>query len=273
MLVRQSIVSKRLLVRSGGFMRRVRRAVFIPAMVALLATGGCGGGDEAGAVDTALVFAAASLTDAFGEIAEVFEDAHPGTTVELNLAGSSALREQILEGAPADVFASADTSNMDQIVESGEVAGEPVVFVTNDLQIAVPAGNPGGVTGPADFADEELLIGLCAEGVPCGDFAREALSAAGVTPAPDTEEPDVRALLTKLEAGELDAGIVYATDVLAAGEGVEGIDIPDDQNVEAAYPIAVLAGAPNPEGAEAFVEFVRSDEGAAILTSYGFGTP
>ncbi len=217
-----------------------------------------------------LVSAAASLTDAFGEIESAFEEANAGVEVILNLGASSALREQILEGAPTDVFASADTSNMDQVAEAGEVAGQAEIFVTNLLQIAVPAGNEAGVTGLDDFAHEDLLIGLCAEDVPCGEFGRQALAGAGVTPAIDTNEPDVRALLTKIEAGELDAGITYVTDVLSTEGTVDGIDIPAEDNVVAEYPIAVLAGAPNPDAAASFVEFVLSDQGQAILTGYGF---
>lgn len=220
-----------------------------------------------------LVSAAASLTEAFGELEAVFEADNPGVDVLLNLGPSSGLREQILEGAPADVFASANTSNMDQVVEADAAAGEPEIFVANRLQIAVPAGNPGGVGGLEDFANDELLIGLCAEDVPCGDFGRTALENAGVTAAIDTNEPDVRALLTKIEAGELDAGITYVTDVLSTDGAVEGIDIPEEFNVVANYPIAVLTAAPNPDAAAAFVALVLSDEGQAILRSYGFSTP
>jgi molybdate transport system substrate-binding protein len=229
--------------------------------------------DQSGNEDELLVSAAASLTDAFAEIEAAFEEANPGVDVILNLGASSALREQILEGAPADVFASANTSNMDQVAEAGEVSGEAQVFVTNALQIAVPAGNEAGVAGLEDLGREELLIGLCAEDVPCGEFGREALASAGVTPSIDTNEPDVRALLTKIEAGELDAGITYITDVMSTGGTVEGIDIPEENNVVAEYPIAALASAPNPEAAAAFVEFVLSDRGQAILTSYGFSSP
>ncbi|MGH8928097.1 MAG: molybdate ABC transporter substrate-binding protein, partial [Acidimicrobiia bacterium] len=204
-----------------------------------------------------LVFAAASLTDPFADVEAAFEEANPGIDVTLNLAGSSTLREQVLEGAPADVFASANTQNMGRLVEAGAVGGDQMVFVRNVLQIAVPTDNPGAVTDLADFARPELLIGLCAEGVPCGDFGRQALQKAGVEPAIDTFEPDVRALLTKLEAGELDAGIVYATDVLSS-DGVTGIEIPEEHNVIAEYLIAALVGAPNPSGAARFVSFVLS---------------
>jgi molybdate transport system substrate-binding protein len=159
---------------------------------------------------------------------------------------------------------------MTQVADAGAVVGEPQTFVTNQLQIAVPAGNPGGVTGLADFAESGLLIGLCAEEVPCGEFGREALANAGVTPSIDTNEADVRSLLTKVQADELDAGIVYRTDVQAGGDEIEGIDIPPEHNVTAAYPIAVLADSGAPDVADAFVAFVLSDRGQEILTSYGF---
>lgn len=219
-----------------------------------------------------LVSAAASLADAFAELAGEFELANPGVMVVLNLAGSATLRHQIIEGAPVDVFASANISNMEQVVEAGE-AEEFQVFVTNRLQIAVPEGNPAGVTGLEDFADDSIWIGLCAQGVPCGDLAREVLARAGVAAAVDSDEPDVRALLTKIELGELDAGITYASDVLSADEAVWGIEIPDEVNVVARYPIATLANAPNPAQAAAFVAFVLSAQGQSILAHHGFGPP
>lgn len=228
----------------------------------------CGAGTDPGG--EVVVSAAASLTDAFEEIAGAFEEAHPGLDVVLNLGGSSALRDQILEGAPADVFAPADMTTMDGVVAAGLAAGTPAVFARNRLAIAVPAGNPAHVSGLDDFANESLLIGLCAEDVPCGRLGREALEAAGVTPSVDTEEPSVRSLLVKVAAGELDAGIVYVTDI--AG-GVEEIPIDDADNVVTDYPVAILAEAPNPEGAAAFVDFVLSEEGRSILSSHGFGLP
>lgn len=218
------------------------------------------------------VFAAASLTDAFTELGTTFESENPDASVEFNFGASSALREQILAGAPADVFASANPSNMDQVVDGGAANG-PEEFVTNLLEIAVPAGNEAGVTGLDDFANPDLLIGLCAEEVPCGEFGREALAKAGITPSMDTNEPDVRSLLTKIEAGDLDAGIVYVTDVMAAGDAVEGVDIPADENVIATYPIAALTDAAHAEVAGAFVDFVLSNEGQEILQSYGFDAP
>jgi molybdate transport system substrate-binding protein len=223
--------------------------------------------------DAILVSAAASLTDAFADLASAFEATHPGTDVVLNLGGSSALVSQILEGAPVDVLASADRETMDRAVEAGEVFGAPRSFGRNRLRIAVPRGNPAGITSLRDFADHELLIGLCAEEVPCGRSARRTLAKAGVHPSLDTNEPDVRALLTKIELGELDAGITYATDVAASRGRVDGVEIPDSLNVVVDYPIARMTDAPDPEGGSAFVAFVLSGEGRAMLERHGFLAP
>lgn len=226
-----------------------RRSLPLLPLVALLAA--CGGDDGS---RTVTVFAAASLTDAFDDLAAAFEDTEPDVDVALSYGGSSSLRAQLEDGAPADVFASADDAD----------AGEP--FATNQLQIAVPVGNGAGVTGLADLADADLLIGLCAEQVPCGRFAREALANAGIAPSIDTNEPDVRSLLTKVEAGELDAGIVYATDVRTGD--VDGVDIPAAVNVTLTYPIASLT-----DDGDGFVDFVLSDDGQAVLADHGFGRP
>jgi len=198
-----------------------------------------------------------------------FEAEFPGTDVQLNLAGSSTLREQILGGAPADVFAPVDERNMSAVDSAGELASEPVIFAHNVLQIAVPRSNPGQVVDLADLANPDLLVGICAEGVPCGDFARQALSSAGVEASIDTNEGDVRALLTKIEADELDAGIVYATDINSTS-AVLGIEIPAEVNVDVRYPIAVLAAARNSVAASAFVDFVLSPAGQEIIVAEGF---
>ena len=248
---------------------RLLRWLTVLATLSLLAAG-CGDDDDdaepaetteaaSELSGTLLVFAAASLTDAFGEIGDAFTEDNPDVTVEFNFAGSSALATQIQEAAPADVFASANESNMQKVVDTGEVTADPQVFVTNILEIAVPTGNEAGVDGLDDFANPDLLIGLCAEEVPCGQFGREALANAGVTPSIDTNEPDVRSLLTKIEAGELDAGIVYQTDVQSAADTVEGVEIPSDVNVVATYPIAPIDAAPNPDAAQAFIDYVHVD--------------
>jgi molybdate transport system substrate-binding protein len=248
------------------------------AAVVMVTAAACGADDDAGGGTTAtgepmLVLAAASLTDAFTDIAAEFETANEGVHVELSFGASSALATQIVEGAPAAVFASASGSQMDVVVEEALNESEPVVFATNLLEIAVFPESEGEVTSIEDFTNEELLLGLCAEEVPCGDFAREMFATAGITPSVDTNEPDVRALLGKVESGELDAGIVYVSDVVAAGDGVVGVPIPEDENVVADYPIATLTEAADGELAQAFVDYVLADAGQEILESYGFSAP
>jgi molybdate transport system substrate-binding protein len=247
--------------------------------VATLVLTGCGGtstpasppADTSGVTGQITVLAAASLTEAFTQIETGFEQAHPAADVVYSFAGSSTLAKQINQGAPADVFASANTAQMQNVVDAGSTAGEPAVFTTNTLQIVVPAGNPAGVQGLPDLGKQELTVAICAEQVPCGAAAQEAFRAAGVTPAPDTLEQDVKAVLTKVSLGEADAGLVYRTDVASATGDVEGIDFPEAARAVNEYPIVALTGAPNPAGARAFVDYVRSDSGQAVLGQFGFG--
>jgi molybdate transport system substrate-binding protein len=260
-----------------------RTAVSFAALLLLIA--GCGDDDgtaasptsapaEAPAVDgTVNVFAAASLTDAFTEMGEAFEAANPDATVTFNFAGSSALVTQIAEGAPADVFASADTSNMDKLVEAATVETQPTDFATNRLAIVTPKDNPASISALADLANPDVKVALCAEQVPCGKFALEIFARAGITVTPVTLEENVKGVVTKNELGEVDAGIAYVTDVQAAGDAIGGIEIPDDQNVVAHYPIAVLTEAANADGAQAWVDYVLSDAGQAALAAHGFGAP
>lgn len=245
-----------------------RRGRLVAALsLAVLVPGACAGAGGGGPDVT--VLAAASLTGAVTALAEAFEESHPGSHIEVGFGPSSGLREQVLAGAPAGVLASADPGDVRRLAEAGEVrTWRP--FARNRLEIAVPAGNPAGVRSLADFGDPDLVLGLCAEEVPCGRYARRALAAAGVAPALDTNATDVRALLTQVASGDLDAGIVYRTDVLSAGGEVEGIEIPPAANVVAEYVIAVLAGAGDPGTAAAFVAFVASEEGEAVLRSFGF---
>ncbi len=246
----------------------MRGAVTVVVLFVALGFTSCGESDGG---DTVLVMAASSLTDGFAEIEAAFEADNPDIDVRLNLAGSTSLREQILQGAPADVFASANVVTMQAVVSAGD-ALEPTTFATNELEIAVPAGNPAGVVSADDLANPELFVGLCAARVPCGDFARQALSQLGVTASVDTNESDVRSLLTKIEAGELDLGIVYATDI-DSSDRVEGIALPAAVDVPIEYLIAVLTESPNPEGAAAFVDFVLSAQGQTILATHGFDSP
>lgn len=245
------------------------------AVVAALALAGCGSQPSAstGSSGEITVFAAASLTESFRKLGAEFEAAHPGSKVSFNFAGSSALAQQINRGAPADVFAAAAPSNMKQVTDTGAITAAPATFAKNTLQIAVPKGNPGRITGLPDFAQADRKIALCAEQVPCGAAARKVFEVAKVTPAPDTLEQDVKAVLTKVSLGEVDAALVYRTDVLAAGDRVEGIEFAEAAQAVNDYPIAPLAKAPNAATAKAFVDYVLSDTGRKVLTEAGFSAP
>lgn len=235
---------------------------------------------------TVTVFASASLTEVFDALAAEFETAHPGVTVVINYGGSAGLATQLVQGAPADVFASASPATMTTVMDAGltgasaTVATSPQIFASNTLEIAVPTGNPAGITSLRDFARAELRIALCAAEVPCGAVSATAFAAANVTPAPDTLEQDVRAVLTKISLGEVDAGLVYRTDVRAAlalsattsaPPTIEGIEFAEADSAVTTYPIVALAAAPNAPAAAAFTAFVLSAEGAKILRAAGFG--
>ncbi len=268
--------------------------LMLVAVLAPIAVAACAGSSDDRQTEVVSVFAAASLTDAFAAAEAAYEAANPGVDVKLNLGGSSSLRAQILSGAPADVFASASVAIMAEVIEAGEAEGRPQTFATNRLQLAVPKGNPAGVADLADLADPDLFVGLCASEVPCGALADQLLAAAGIEPSIDSREPDVRALATKIAAGELDAGLVYRTDVLALEDTVDGVDLSntvdgaDPSNTvdgvdpsdtvpggpgSTGYPIVVLAGADNPGGGGGFVSFVLSAEGRRIMADHGFGPP
>jgi len=218
------------------------------------------------------VFAAASLTGSFEQLATAFEKANPDADVVFNFGASSALAQQVVSGAPVDVFAAASPATMQTVVDAGDATG-PAVFVRNRLQIAVPVDNPGMVTGLADFTEPALKIALCAPKVPCGAAAAKAFEAAGLTPSVDTQEQDVKAALSKVTLGEVDAALVYRTDVLAAGRKVKGIAFPEADQAVNDYPIAATTDAENTEGAAAFVAYVLSPEGQAVLAAAGFDSP
>ncbi len=237
------------------------------------APAGGGGSSAANTVTgTVTVFAAASLTESFTSLAKSFEAAHPGVHVKLNFGASSALALQITQGAPADVFASASGKNMTQVVDAKD-ASDSKTFARNVMEIAVPPANPAGVTGVADLAKSGVKVALCQSQVPCGATAAKVFDKAGITVKPVTLEPDVKAALTKVEANEVDAAVVYVTDVRAAGAKVKGITIPDEQNASTDYPIAALAKAGNPAGAQAFVDYVLSSTGRDVLAAAGFANP
>ncbi len=248
-----------------------------------LVTAGCGSDDATAGTTTPApvssvsgditVFAAASLTAAYNEIGEAFMTEYPASKVRFNFASSSDLVTQINEGAPVDIFASADTANMTTLTDARGNAGDPQVFATNSLQIIVEAGNPKGVSSVADLANPDILYVTCAPEVPIGKYAAQVLASAGVTVTPVSLEENVKGIVTKVTLGEADAGIVYTTDVIAAGTSAAGVRVPDDINVVATYPLVVTADAPNPAGAAAFLDFVVSEPGQKILATYGFTAP
>ena len=238
------------------------------------ATSSSAGTSSAGELTgTLTVFAAASLTDVFGELGHRLTAANPHLDVTFNFAGSSALATQITQGAPADVFASANQTQMTVVTDEHLQAGDPQVFTENVLEIAVPKGNPGKVAGIAGFADPDLTLAVCAPDVPCGAAAEKVFAAAGITAVPDTEEEDVRAALTKVQLGEVDAALVYASDVRSAGSDVEGIPFSEAEDAINEYPVCALADGKNPAAAKAFIDLVLSDEGQKDLEAAGFRAP
>jgi molybdate transport system substrate-binding protein len=258
-------------------MRAARDAV-VAGVMGVLVLSGCGGGgpegDAAGGSltdETLTVLAAASLTEALTTLGARFEAQHPGSDVVFGFGSSATLAAQITSGAPADVFAAANEATMHIVRDAGATESDPVLFATNTLEIAVPAGNRAAVTRLSDFADERRRIALCAEQVPCGAASRTVFTAAGLTPRPDTWEPDVKAVLQKVASDEVDAGLVYRTEVLAAGDRVEGIAFPESAQAVNRYPIATLRTSDHPALAQEFVDYVLSADGAGVLTEAGFG--
>jgi molybdate transport system substrate-binding protein len=248
---------------------RVRAAAL--ATLLLLAAG-CG--DESRAeTGSVTVFAAASLTESFTRIGKDFEAADPAVKVTFNFAGSSQLATQINQGAPADVFAAASPATMKTVTDAGHGDGTPVTFVRNQLVIAVPEGNPDRVTGLADLTRPGVKVALCAAQVPCGAAATKAFDAAGVALTPVTLEQDVKAALSKVKLGEVDAALVYRTDAKAAASDVDGVEFPESAGAVNDYPVVVLENAPNKTAAQAFVAYLLSDKGRAALTAAGFQAP
>ena len=257
-------------------MLRSRTLLAAMLAVAALALAACGGDDDSSRSSGAAssgelkVFAAASLTAAFTELGQQYTSANGGTKVTFNFAGSQALATQIQQGAPADVFASADTTNMDKVKD---LVGTPQNFASSQLQIVVEKGNPKGVKGLEDLDNPDLKVVLAAPDVPVGKYSQQALAKANVTVKPVSQEQDVKAVVSKVSLGEADAGIVYVTDVSAGGDKIEGVDIPEEQNVVATYPIAIVKASKAPDKAQAFMDLVLSAEGQQVLKEYGFLPP
>jgi molybdate transport system substrate-binding protein len=258
--------------------RRTAVALALALAASLLGLAACGSSSSRRATTTdatprvtgvITVYAAQSLTKAFTEIGTAFETRNPGAKVTFNFGGSAVLVGQLVQGAPADVFASADRSNMDKVDRAGLLGGAPSVIAHNALEIVVGKGNPKRITGLRDLAAPGIVVSLCAVDQPCGRYARQALADAQVSLNPRSQEASVSGVVGRVQNGEADAGIVYVTDVSAA-PNVDGVPIPAAQNVPATYTAAVLKDAPNARGASAFVAFVSSPAGQAILRSYGF---
>lgn len=269
-------------MRRRQWMRR-RRYILVAALGTVLSTvvAGCGGvgstqpsGAGGQAAEGALtVSAAASLTTVFGALEKRFEADNPGVDVVLNLGASSTLAEQIVNGAPVDVFAAASPATMITVADAGLAGAEQPVFATNKLQIAVAAGNPKGVTGFADLNRPGVITVVCAPQVPCGAATEKVEQASGIALRPASREPDVKSVVNKVTSGNADAGVVYLTDVLDNDATVDGIPIPEANNAMNDYPITVLKNAPQAALAAKFVELVRGADGRKALEAAGFGTP
>lgn len=262
----------------------MKKVVATLASVALLVTG-CGSGSSGSSgtsssgnssapqAKTLTVFAAASLTESFNALKTEFEQAHPGVTIKYSFGGSSTLVQQLNNGAKADVFASADQANMDKAVQGGSIQGSPTVFATNKLTIAVAPGNPKGLKTFGDLAKPGLKVVVCADQVPCGSATEKVEKNTRVTLKPVSEEQDVKQVLTKVESGDADAGLVYVTDANTAGGKVAQVDFPESAQAINNYPIAVVKDAPEADLAQQFEQFVLGAQGKAELAKVGFGTP
>jgi molybdate transport system substrate-binding protein len=264
----------------------MRRFVVVAAGLAVVAAAGCSsstsskptaastgtrsvGTNTSGSIT---VFAAASLQGTFTQLGKQFEAAHPGSKVTFSFGPSSGLATQIINGAPADVFASAAVKNMDQVVSAGKAAG-PSDFARNKMEVAVPPGNPGHVTSVDNLAKSSVKVAVCQPQVPCGVVAKEVFSNAKISVSPVTQETDVKSVLTKVELGDVDAGMVYVTDVKAAGSKVKGVKIPSSENATTTYPIATVSKSSHAATARAFVNYVLSPTGQKVLTAAGFEKP
>jgi molybdate transport system substrate-binding protein len=222
---------------------------------------------------TITVFAAASLKKAFTEIGERFEADNPGDDVEFSFAGSADLATQLTQGAPADVFAAADTANMDKVAQAGLLSTKPADFASNTLTIAVAPGNPTNITALKDLTRPGISVVICAPQVPCGSATEKVEQAGGVQLDPVSEESSVSDVLNKVTTGQADAGLVYVTDVLAAGDRVTGVAFPESAGVVNTYPIGVLTQSANPEAARRFVDLVTGEAGQNALAAVGFAKP
>lgn len=243
------------------------------ALCAATLVAGCSSAPDDPAAGEVTVFAAASLKSTFTDLGARFERNHPGTKVAFNFAGSSDLVAQLGQGAPADVFASADAANMARAVDGALVSGAPVDFATNTLTIVTTPGNPRRITAFADLAAPGLQVVVCAPQVPCGSATEKVEDATGVRLTPVSEESAVTDVLGKITSGQADAGLVYVTDAIGAGDKVTSVPFPESADAVNTYPIASLAGASDPAAAQQFIDLVTGPEGRDVLSAAGFAAP
>jgi len=256
-------------VRPPSLLSRGRLPTVALALSACVTLSACTGGRDAADSRTLTVLAAASLTEGFGELEAVFEDANPGVDVRISFDSSATLAQQALEGAPADVLATADVRTMQTAVDGGAVAGDPELFATNVIVLVTPADDPADVSGIDDLAGATYVV--CVPSAPCGALAATLLDDNGVTAEPASLEVDVKAVLTKVTLGEADAGLVYATDAASAGDAVRTLEVPGADEAPTDYPVAVLDQAAEADLAQAWIDLLTSSEGQEILAGYGFG--
>lgn len=258
-----------------------RTVALVLSLVATPALAGCGSNDSSSAgsggdakeTGSLTVLAAASLTETFTSLAKDFESDHPGVKVKLSFDSSATLAEQVTQGAPADVLATADEATMQTVVDAKAVEGDPQVFATNHLQLVVPPKNPAGITAFSDLDKSGVKYVVCVDSAPCGKLAVKVLDASGITAEPVSEEVDVLAVLSKVELDEADAGLVYATDAVAGDDLVKAIDIPTSKENFNTYPIAALSDAAKPQLAQDWVDLVTGTKGQQVLADAGFGKP
>ena len=250
----------------------MRRSWWTVTFLLLAACSGASDADEGDSGDRMLrVLAAASLTEAFTELQQVYENTHPGIEVQVSYDSSAVLAQQVLEGAPADVLATADETTMARVADAG--LADPQPFVTNTLTLVTPPDDPGGIADIADLDSADVTYAVCVPEAPCGQAAERLLELEGVDAAPITEQQDVKSVLTQVTSGQVDAGLVYVTDAKAAGDKVDTIRLDSASKVINTYPIASLSESPEPDAARAWVQLVTSARGQRVLASYGFGPP
>lgn len=252
----------------------MKKTVLVVCASAMVALSGCGSGGDSGGAEggktTLNVSAAASLTEAFDKLKRDFEHQHPNVTVKNNYDGSSSLVQQIKNGAPADVFASADQKNMDKLVSAGQNDGQPKQFASNTLEIAVPKGNPKHIKGFRDLAKPGVRTVICAPAVPCGSATKKVERSSGVQLHPKSEEQNVKSVLAKVRSTDADAGLVYVSDVKTAGSKVEGVTFPESKAAVNSYPVAVVKDSKQKQLAKQFIEMLTAEQGKKRLSDAGF---